>query len=234
MTVHYGDLDINANMLLDLPMTEGIGTTLRDVATPSRLVTLTGAPTWTALASGLMTLNFDGATQYGVCANADSADLGFIAGSYTLLGVFNWTAGGDDSQILIGRYQINVGGWELYLYKTGSMTLRHHHAATTPSGEANPRSAQYSLGWAYGTGWVFGVTRVGNSITFFRDGELVATLGDDIVDPEATNQDLVIGTRYSKNDNFFKNMWYRPRIVGAALTAAQHRTAYELIKEWLP
>jgi len=232
MTVHYDDLDINASMLMDLPMYEGIGTILHDVATPARLVTLVNAPTWTALASGLMTLNHDGATQYGVCANADSVDLGFTAGDYSILWVMNQTSG-DDSQVIIGRYQLDVGGWELYEYVTGIVTLRHHHAGTIVDG--HPRSAAYSTGWTRTTTWVGGLTRVGSSVIMYRNGEPLTMLAstDGVTDPEATTYDLVIGIRYSKNDNYLKNMLYRPRVVGAALSAAQHKTAYELIKEWL-
>ncbi len=233
MTVHYGDLDINASMLLDLPMTEGIGTILHDVATPSRLVTLTGAPTWTALASGLMTLNFNGTTQYGQCLNADCADLGFTAGDYSILWVMNQTSG-DDSQIIIGRYQLDVGGWELYEYVTGIVTIRHHHAGTIVDG--HPRSAAYSTGWTRTNTWVGGLTRVGSSVAMYRNGEPLTVLASTggVTDPEATTYNLYIGKRYSGLENRFKNMLYRPRIIGAALTAAQHKTAYELIKEWLP
>ena len=230
MTIHYGDIDVNESMLLDLPMTEGIGTILHDVATPSRLVTLTGAPTWTALASGLMTLNFDGETQYGVCANANCADLEFTDGDYTILGVLNWTVD-EYSQIVVARYELSVGGWELYLTQAAGgnyLTIRHHHA-----GGASLRTAIYSLGWTPGTTWVYGISRHGAAAQFYRDGEPVTSIGDLLIDPEATTKDLVIGVRYSKNANFFKNTLYRPRIIGAALTASQHKTAYELIKEWL-
>jgi len=236
MTIHYDDIGINEDILLDLPMTEGIGTILHDVATPARLVTLVAAPTWTALASGLMTLNFDGATQYGQCLNANCADLKFTAGDYSILCAFNWASGGDDSAIIMGRYQLDVGGWELYLYTTGALTLRHHHAGTlVPLVTGNPRSAAYSMGWAYNTNWVMGLSRVGSDVVMYRNGEpltMFASVGG-VIDPEATTYDLVIGARFTKDDNFIKNMLYRPRIIGAALTAAQHKTAYELIKGWL-
>ena len=229
MAVHYNDIDINkTNMLLDLPMTEGIGTTLNDVATPSRLVTLVGAPTWTALVSELITLNFNGTTQYGQCLNADCADLGFTTGDYSILCVINWTAT-PDSQIIMGRYELNVGGWELYLFDDPNyyLTLRHHHA-----GGVATRSACNSSGWTQGTNWLLGISRVGSSAIMYRNGVALTTTGV-LEDPEATTSDLTIGVRYTKNDNYFHNMLYRPRIIGAALTASQHETAYELIKEWL-
>ena len=233
MTSHYDDITLNDSMLLDLPMTEGIGTILHDVASPHHLVTLVGAPTWTAQVSGLMTVNFDGETQYAVCANANCADLGFTSEDYTILGVLNWIVD-DTSQIVIGRYELSVGGWELYLYQTGSLSIRHHHAATLVGGPpAIPRTGAWSLGWTPGTTWVFGFTRIGSTCQFYRNGLAVATTSDALVDPEATDRDLVIGVRYSKDNNFFKSILYRPRIIGAALTASQHRTAYELIKEWL-
>ncbi len=232
MSIHYDDVSINASILLDLPMTEGIGTILHDVAKPHHLVTLVGDPTWTAQVSGLMTLNLDGETQYGVCANANCVDLGFTSGDYTILGVLNWIVD-DTSQIVIARYELSVGGWELYLTQgapgvTNYLSLRHHHA-----GGAALRTAQYSTGWTPATTWVFGVSRSGAAIQFYRNGEPVTTIGDLMIDPEATDQDMVIGVRYSKNANFFKSILYRPRVIGAALTASQHKTAYELIKGWL-
>ena len=230
MTIHYGDMDINASILLDLSMEEGIGAILHDVATPSRLVTLVNAPTWTALPSGLMTLVLNGTDEYGQCLNADCVDLEFTSGDYTILGVVDWTIN-EFSQIIIARYELSVGGWELYLTNAASLnylTLRHHHA-----GGASFRTAAYSLGWTPGTKWVFGVTRSGASAQFYRNGEAVTTVSDVLIDPEATTKDLVIGTRFTKGENFFKNVLYRPRIIGAALTAAQHKTTYELIKEWL-
>jgi len=228
--IHYDDLDINASMLLDLPMTEGKGSILHDVATPSHLVTLVGAPTWTALDSGLMTLLLDGEAEYGVCLNANCGDLEFTNGDYSILGVIDWTVD-EYSQIIIARYELSVGGWELYLTQAAGgnyLTLRHHHA-----GGVSLRTGAYSLGWTPGTKWLFGVSRSGSSAQFYRNGEPVETVSDELIDPEVTTRDLVIGCRYTKNANFFKNTLYRPRIAGAALTASQHKIAYELIKEWL-
>jgi len=230
MSSHYDDIALNEDILLDLPFLEGTGIITQDVAKPHHPITLVGAPTWTALASGLMTLNFDGTTQYAQCLNANCADLGFTTEDYTILGVVNWTVD-DTDQIIIARYELSVGGWELYLTYYGgfhTMTLRHHHAAG-----ASLRTGAYSRNWTPDTTWVFGVSRIGTSAQFYRNGEPVTTISDSLIDPEATDQDLVIGVRYSKNNNFLKNMLYRPRVIGAALTAAQHKTAYELIKEWL-
>ena len=230
MSVHYDDLSMNAEMLLDLPMVEGIGTILHDIAKPHHVVNLVGAPTWTTQVSGLMTLNFDGETQYGVCANANCADLGFTDGDYTILGVLNWIVD-EYSQIIIARYELSVGGWELYLTQGvlgNIMTIRHHHA-----GGASLRTGAYSLGWTPGTTWVFGMTRSGASAQFYRNGEPVTTVSDVLIDPEATTRDLVIGVRYTKNANFFKSILYRPRVIGAYLDASQHKTAYELIKGWI-
>lgn len=230
MTIHYGDLKVNEHMLFDLPMAEGIGSILHDVAKPSRLVTMVNGPTWAALASKLMTLNLNGTDQYAQCLNADSGDLGFTTGDYTILGVIDWTIL-DTSQILIARYELSIGGWELYLTEAAGiyyLSIRHHHA-----GGATVRTARYSVGWTPGTRWVFGVSRIGGVATFFRQGEPVETLGDILIDPETTTRDLVIGTRFTKDTNFYKNTFYRPRIAGVAFTTAQHKTVYELIKEWL-
>lgn len=216
MTVHYDDIDVNEDILLDLPFREGTGAITQDVAKPHHPVTLVGAPTWTPLASNLMTLNFDGATQYLECPAADCVDLDFTTESYSIWGWFNWTFP-DDSQIIIGRYDVDgpaFSGWELYLYKTGSLNLRHHHAGTIVDG--HPRSAAYSMGWAPGVDWFFGVVRWGAYVAMFRNGvaQTVLSSTGGIRDAEACAEDLVIGTRFTKTDNFFKGMLWRPRVAG--------------------
>lgn len=209
MTVFYDDIDVNRDILLDLPFREGIGAITQDVAKPHHPVTLINAPTWTPLVSELMTLNFDGATQYLECPAADCADLDFTTENYSIWGWFNWTIN-DQDQILIGRYEVDVGGWELYLTRWGGLdylSLRHHHA-----GGATLRTGAYSIGWTPGVDWFFGAVRFGTFAGFLRNGVQVASVSDTLIDPEPCAQDLVIGTRFTKDDHFFDGMMWRPRV----------------------
>jgi len=212
---HYDSLiSPRDDMLLDLPFREATGAITQDVAKPHHPVDLVGAPTWAPLASGLGTLDFDGDTQYLECAGADCADLDFTNHNYSIWGWFNWNIH-EYSQILIGRYELSVSGWELYLTQAAGgnyMTLRHHHA-----GGATTRTAMYSLGWTPGVDWFFGVLRFGTGIAMVRNGVVVPTVGDVMIDPETCAEDLTIGVRYSKNANFFDGMMYRPRIAGGLM-----------------
>jgi len=230
MAVLYDNISYNQEMLLDLPLREGIGTVTMDVAKPHHVVNLINTPTWTALDTDLMTLNFDGTTEYMECAGAVSADLNFMAGDYSVGGWFNWADSVHDSQILIARYEVSVSGWEVYLTEAGALrylSLRHHHAAG-----ATLRTGAFSLGWAYGTNWHFGISRIGTTAYMYRNGRPVATTSDVLIDPETSAQDLNIGVRYTKDSNYFSNMRGRIIISGKALTAEEWLNMYEHQARW--
>lgn len=230
MTILYDSIGYNQGILLDLPLREGIGIVTMDVAKPHHVVNLINAPTWTALPSGLMTLNSDGLTEYMECAGAISADLNFMAGDYSIGGWFNWADSVHDSQILIGRYEVSVSGWEVYLTEVGALrylTLRHHHAAG-----ATLRTAAFSLGWTYGTNWHFGISRIGTTCYMYRNGQPIATTSDVLIDPETCAQDLVIGVRYTKDSNYFKNMRGRIIVSGKGLTAQDWLNMYKHQARW--
>ena len=227
MTVLYDNISYNKRMLLDLPFREGIGTITQDVAKPHHPVTLVGTPSWTALASGKMALVLGGlgSGDYGQCLNANSADLGFTSGDFSIGGWFKWEDTSEDSQILIARYEVSVGGWEVYMTEVVAlryMTLRHHHA-----GGATARTGAYSLGWAYSMLAHFGISRSGTSALFYRNGEPITTVSDTLIDPESTTQDMVIGVRYSKDANYLSGRLPRLFIAGEALTAEDWKSMYK-------
>lgn len=231
MTVFYDDINVNEDILLDLPFREGTGSITQDIAKPHHPVTLVGAPTWTPLASNLMTLNFDGTTQYLECPGADCADLDLTNDVYSIWGWFNWTIL-DDAQIIIGRYEVDDSGWELYLYRTGSLNLRHHHAGTIVDGW--PRSAAYSMGWTPGVDWFFGVVRLGNMVAMVRNGiqQTVLSSTGGIRNAETCTEDLVVGTRFTKNDNFFNGMMWRPRVASGLVTPTRFNQVYDREGVW--
>ena len=223
----YDNLGYNNAIALDLPYREGIGALTHDVAKPHHPIQMMNTPTWTPLASGLMTMEFDGVNQYLRATNADTADMGFIAGDYSLGGWFNWNLG-DDSQILTGRYAVDIGGWELYLYTTGALTLRHHHA-----GGATVRSGMYSYGWTTNTWHMYGVSRVGSVATFYRNGQPIQSIGA-LLDPEASASWFVMGVRFTLATNLFKGQRWRDRVWPRALSAREWLTIYERERGWFP
>lgn len=229
MPILYDNLGYNHQILLDLPFREARGTVTQDVAKPHHVVDLINTPTWAQLDSDLGVLGLNGTSEYLESANAVCADLGFTSGDYSAGVWFYWQAG-NDSQIIMGRYELDEGGWEIYLYTNLFLTLRHHHSATPHP--TNPRSGIYSVGWAYNTWHFMGISRFGGGDAIhYRNGVALAMVGD-LVDPEATTSDFLIGVRYSKNDNYFKGRIWRPRIWNRALTAQEWLTIYELERHW--
>jgi len=236
MYAFYDSLSFNSDILLDLPFREGVESTTQDVAKPHHPVTLVGGPTWTPIISGLGTLVFDGATQYAQLLNADTLDLDFTAGDYSLSSWIYWEHG-STSQQLISRYDVDVAfsGWEWYLTEYGGqfhLTLRHHHAGTIVSG--HPRTGGNSLGWAQGVWTHAAVSRIGAVAQHFRNGvavDMTYSPGG-MVDPESCAEDLVIGTRFTKNTDWFKGNMWRPRVWGRALSAEEWKIIYDIEKRW--
>ncbi len=211
-------------MLLDLPFREGIGIVTQDVAKPHHVMAMVNTPTWGALTSGKMTINLNGTNEYLQCLNANCADLGFTSGDFSVGGWINWTIN-EFSQIIIARYELSVGGWEVYLTNVGALnylTLRLHHAAG-----ATLRTGAFSIGWTPGTLFHFGISRSGVSAVMYRNGEPVTTTSDVLIDPETTTQDLVIGTRYTKDANFYKGLFPRLIVSEEALTAEDWKSMYK-------
>lgn len=231
----YDKLSVNRQMLLDLRFREGTGITTQDIAKPHHEpVVLVNTPTWANLVSGLPVLQLSGVVprEYIEIDNADSLDMDFMSGDFSLGGWFNWSAG-DDSQITIGRYELDVGGWELYLYDDPNhyLTLRHHHSGTIVDG--HPRSACGSTGWTQGTWHFFGVSRSGVSQSHYRNGvALPTTCTTILVDPETCAQDLVIGVRFTKGDNSFKGQLDGFRVWDRSLSASEWLSIFEMEKHW--
>ncbi len=225
MTVLYDNISYNQRALLDLPFREGIGVITQDVAKPHHPMTMVNTPTWAALDSGKMALTLNGTNEYLQCLNADCTDLEFTSGDFSIGGWFKWEDTANDSQILIARYEVSVGGWEVYLTEAGALrylTMRFHH-----SGGASTRTAGYSLGWAYSTLAHFGITRSGSTMYHYRNGEPITTVSDVLIDPESTTQDLVIGIRYTKDANYLSGRLPRLFVAGEALTAEDWRSMYK-------
>jgi len=223
--VLYDKLAIKQGILLDLPMREAIRAVTHDKARPHHPIDLINTPTWVQLATNLGVIGLNGVNEYLECPNADSLDLDFIAGDFSIGGWINWADNGG-AEIVIGRYEIDVSGWEVYLELNGGidyLSIRHHHA-----GGVLVRTGSFSVGWDRGVWTHFGISRVGGVITMYRNGVAVAvttTVGG-MEDPETCAQDLVIGTRFTKNANYLEAQIQGFTIHGRVLTAAEWAAIY--------
>lgn len=227
----YDNYNINHQILLDLPFREAIGTITHDVAKPHHQdIDLINTPTWESLVSGLGVIALNGTNEYLELATAACADLDFTSGDYSIGFWFNWESG-DSSQIVIARYELNVSGWEVYLYDDPNyyLTLRHHHAAG-----ATTRTGCYSGGWTQGTWHFMGISRSGNAAIHYRNGVALTTTHDigGLIDPETCGQDLVIGVRYTKNADHFKGKIWRPRAWSRILSASEWEQIFERERHW--
>lgn len=215
--------DLNADLLLSLPMREGAGI-LRtaDVAKPHHPIVMTNPPAWATIASGLGVLDFDG-SDYMDCAAASCADLDFTNDDFSLACWVYWE--GVSSDIIAGRYVLDASGWEMYLDDTDplrTLTLRFHH------GGVPTRTACYSLGWTKSIWWLLGISRSGAYPLHYRNGlEVEASYSaGGLTDPVTSANDLVIGARYDHSANLYDGKMQGLRIWERKLEPWEHREIF--------
>ena len=179
------------------------------------------APTWTKQGSGLWLRTYNGATQYHYATNANTKHLEFTTGSYSITFWINLIDTGQ-SEILIARYELDVGGWEIYWTFTGgvySITQRHSHA-----GKATDRTASNSEGWNEGIPMMAALVYTGDATDalHYRNAVPLAvdTTPGGLLDPLVTTQDLVT-LRYTKDANWIEGQTGLLKIWNYALSAAE-------------
>ncbi len=229
MTIGYDNKSVNHQILLDLPFFEGTGIIrTHDVAKPHHPLTLVHDPVWTPIASDLMVLTFDGVNDYIWGTAANTADLNFTTGDYSLGGWIYFTAGGADDKTPLSRFLLDNNGWELYHYTNEILTLRHHHAAGATS-----RTSCYSHNWSFNKWWFMGVSRSGTSANFCRNGVSVPTTctAGGLIDPETCTQNFYVATD-TTTTNFLNGMMWRPRIWDRSLSTSEWLEIFECERHW--
>ena len=227
----YDSLGLNEDIQLDLSMLEGTGELLHDESKNHSTATVhyaRMAPLWQQRASfnyGIY-LNrsyplFDTDEFYDILA-ADCTNLNFTSGDYSLAMWFNWDFE-SYSQILMGKYIVDICGWEAYLHSSGIgdiLTVRHHHGGT--------RTATYSLGWTQGVDHLWSYSRSGANAYHYRDGEPVTVYGSGALQDAASSVacDWRLGCRYDEAQNWLKAYFHRPRAASKLWTPTQHRLLY--------
>ena len=229
MPIGYDKIRLNYQQVLALTFEEGAGLATYDRAKPFRPeLTLIGAPTWTQIIpSGLTVLDFDGAGDWIEGQAADTVDLDFTTGDYSIAGWVNWTNTAL-SEMIIARYELDVSGWELYFWDS-ILQLRHHHAAG-----ATVRTGGYSGNWTPGVWWFFGISRIGAWPLHYRNGialEVGYSVGG-MLDPETCNRDLVLGCRWTKNADWYQNQMWNIRLWDRALTAWDMQELFQMERKY--
>lgn len=250
MVKGYDKLSLDHGLLLDLPFREGVGVITRDIARPHHLLTQHdpggGSFAWGNLATGCPYLEFVtvgfgvGQGVYLDCPAADTLDLDFTSGDYSVgVWVNHADTGHFKPKIVIGRYAVDAiapitfgDGWEVYLETDTGLGVhylehRHHHFSLDP----NFRDGCYSTGWTPDSGWAFlGISRSGLYPQHYRNAiplEMSYSVGG-LQDPDTANRDLVIGARYTKDQDWYKGRMWRPRVWGRALAREEWEMIFEM------
>jgi len=242
MVKGYDKLSLDHGLLLDLPFREGVGVITRDIARPHHLLTQRdpggGSFAWGNLATGcpyleFVTVGFGAADGvYLDCPAADTPDLDFTSGDYSIgVWVNHADTGHFNPKIVIGRYGVDLDGWEVYLERDTGLGVhylehRHHHAPD--------RDGCYSTGWTPDSGWAFlGISRSGLYPQHYRNAiplEMSYSAGG-LLDPDACNRDLVIGARYTKDADWYKGRMWRPRVWGRSLALEEWQMIFEMERQ---
>lgn len=248
--IAYDKKSIYHGLLLALPFTEATGTITRDRAKPHHQdVDLVGAPSWVSLANGLGVLDFNAAavSHYLDCPVAGTVDLNFTTGDYSIaVWVNHGVTGAMMAKIVVGRYYIdniilaNNVGWEVYLETNGPdyLELRHHHGSF--GNWSDQRDGCFSTGWAPGTWNFLGITRSGGSLfpKHYRDGSALAMtysangMRDPDTVPLLANRDLVIGTRCTKNQDWYDSKMWGLRIWDRELSEDEMKFLFNCERHW--
>jgi hypothetical protein len=240
----FDKLAVDHGMLLGLPFREGTGTLVLDRAKPHHLLTQHipggGSFAWGNLATGCPYLQFipiGGGAADGVYLDspaADTVDMNFTSGDYSIGGWINWGIGTSQSEIIIGRYATQVDGWDIYLNGvSNTLSHRHHHSSL---GAGNLKSECYSTGWIPGSWNFFGVSRVGSSLypVHYRNGrELDMTYdANGMLDPDTANRDLVVGCRNTKDANWYFDFMWNIRVWDRCLDGEEWKFIYDRERHW--
>ena len=230
----FDNMAVNRGLLMGLPFAEATGVITHDVAKPHHdPVTLVGPPTWEAIGSRLGVLSLNGVTDYLEAAAADTLDLDFTAGNYSVAGWIYQEASAQ-SKLLIGRYAVDTNGWEIYTNDgagIGYLEMRHHHFSLAP----DLRDGLSSVGWFLNQWNFVTITRNGVYPLVYRDAVAIPVTYDPLAglsDPDSSNSDLVIGARFSKDANFFAGKMWNWRIWNRELGSDEVKFLYNTERHW--
>ena len=226
MTVGFDNKSVNNQLLVSLPFEEVTGTITHDVAKPHHLFTLTGVPTWSALASGLQVLDFDsGNPDLIQCLAADCADLDFTTSGYSIAMWINLDT--LTSISLLNRDDISTG-YNLALGHLGTLIMGTYQgifAWQFTMSDSSPFSAT--------TWYLVCATRDGATGELYRNGENITYTSGTHIDPvSAAALNVNIGVEHDGTGNPFDGRMWNPRIWGRALTASEIMTMFQSERDW--
>jgi hypothetical protein len=221
----FDRLSYHRDLLLCLQLREGDGTMTQDWAKPYHPMTLGGAPAWTHLDNDLTVLEFVPATFDEIsCPGADSADLDFTSGDFTLAA---WAYHDDvgSAHVIFNRGSLNTCGWEWYT-AMNNLALR--------TNQLGSREGASGIGCITTGEWQFLATvRTGLTAAMYLDGEPWANTvhtANGLLDPVACGvQTFYVGN--NPHTNYFDGKLWNARIWNRALGSNEIAALYEIERD---
>jgi len=227
MTVGFDNLSINHQLLLALPFEEMTGTITHDNGKPHHILTLTGTPpTWGSLVTGQPYISFDGAADYLQCPAANSDDLRFSTGDFTLLAwLYNTGPVGTDT--VMCQNTVDACGWEFDIDSTGKIALRTNQAGAHT--EISAAAAFTSSAWQ-----LVGVTRHATTGQVYVNGDPAITTGTltDAVQCGVGANIFFVGVQNGAAANFWAGYMALLRVWERAPTALEMKEVFNVERHW--
>jgi len=229
MAVGYDNIDINHNLVLDLPHLEGGGVITRDQSKNHYLFTLTGTPAWYNLpATGINMLDYTAATpDFLEAAIADVGDLDFTSEDFTLNFWINPdTIAGDVYLMCHGL--AGTEGYTMRVLAGGGVHFSSHQAGAT-------QDVTSALGTVIiGRFQNIGISRSGTLLQIIKNGiETAYVAQDDITDPLASARKVLFGVYDDEAADPYSQYISRPRAwLNRQLAVEAHRFIWETERHW--
>ena len=225
MSIGYDNLDINHNLVLDLPFEQGSAALpARDRSKSHYSFTLTGAPApYVIPASGLNVLDFTAATpDFLEAAIADVGDLDFTTEDFS-------TASWINPDTLVGGLELlchgldATDGYDIRCLATGALAF-----------SANQAAAQQQVVSGAGvvvinTWQLVGISRSGTLVQIFVNGiEVAYAAQPDIINPLTSARKVLFGIYDDETTDPWTQYMGRQRAwLDRQLTIANHRFIFE-------
>ena len=211
MSVGYDKRPVYQNLLFGLTLEEMVGLEAQDRAKPHHTCTLHGVPVWTALANDTPYLAFAPANPDWLdCPQADTVDLNFIAGNFSL-GAWVKVTSLAANRMVFCRGLLDTDGWHNAILMDGSFALYTNQAA------ANQVTISAVGAIVINNWYLMGISRTGASVFTYLNGSNITTTVGAHTDPLTSARELHIGIYDNEVGSPFSGGMAYPRIWGRAL-----------------
>lgn len=212
------------NLVFFLPMQEGGGVLVQDVALPHHPMTMGGSPDWTMLSSGIQVLDFDGSSDFLSGTAATTGDLNYTSQSFSGCAWVNpdTTA----TMVFLGKGDNASAGWLVYV--TGG-----YLGVETVSGAGSLRDSYSAVGTVVAGNWhLLGWTRSGTSIRVYIQGrDATAVAASHTTWASSSAKTFCVG-QMSNDTLRFDGKLTLPCIWSRALAPAEHLELFNRERDW--